>query len=374
MMTRRALLSGPVVALARPLPDEESFVALFDGRSLDGWTVREGPESAFYVRDGAITIHEGAGFPAWLRSSREYENFDFRCEFYLEGWSDSGIFLHAPEHGRNTWCGFQIKLFHHMDSPATPQSMGSIFPVVAPQKVNVRQKAWNELRVLFDWPSLKVWTNGELVQDLDVDAHPALRHRLRSGYLGISSLEYPLRFRNLRIRELPSKARWRTLHSTPADLEANWRVSEGEPNFQALGSVLRADGLGHIASKEKYADFALQMYVRGARYHNGGVLFRTAGAGNKGQRYEIQLHSVEDAHFPTGSLYGYRRAIYPRIEHEQWYLFQLFVQGKSALVRINGENVMEYGELAFLDAGYIELQAHRKNYWTEYKKVLVRPL
>jgi hypothetical protein len=49
------------------------------------------------------------------------------------------------------------------------------------------------------------------------------------------------------------------------------------------------------------------------------------------------------------------------------------VQGKSALVRINGEDVMEYGDLSFLGAGYIELQAHRKNYWTEYKQILVRP-
>ena len=373
-MTRRSLLSLPAAALAAMPADEKGFVSLFDGRTLDGWTVRDGPASAFYARGGAIVIHESAGFPTWLRSNREYENFDFRCEFYLEGWSDSGIFLHAPEHGSNTRCGFHIKLFHQVDNQPTPQSMGSIFPTVAPKKVNVRQKAWNDLRVLFDWPLLQVWTNGEQVQDLDVEAHPALRHRLRAGYLGISSLEYPLRFRNLRIRELPPRVRWRMLFASQSDLEANWRVSEGEPNFRAVGAVLRADGLGHLATKDKYTDFALQMYVRGSRYHNGGVLFRTDGAGPKGQRYEIQLHSVEDAHFPTGSLYGHRRALYPRIEHEQWYLFQLFVRGKSALVRINGEDVMEYGDLSFLGAGYIELQAHRKNYWTEYKQIVVRPL
>ena len=30
--------------------------SLFDGKSLDGWTVQHGPQSAFYVQDGAIVV------------------------------------------------------------------------------------------------------------------------------------------------------------------------------------------------------------------------------------------------------------------------------------------------------------------------------
>lgn len=93
-MNRRTFLSG---ALALPLLGqselEKGFTPLFDGRTLAGWSVEEGPESAFYVNDGAIVVHEAAGFPAWLRSSGEYENFDFRGEFFVKGWTDSGIFF-----------------------------------------------------------------------------------------------------------------------------------------------------------------------------------------------------------------------------------------------------------------------------------------
>ena len=78
--------------------------------------------------------------------------------------------------------------------------------MVAPLKVNVKNKGeWNTFRILMDWPRLRVWTNDEAVQDLDVETVPELRHRLRSGYLGLESLSYPIRFRNLRVRELPSK-------------------------------------------------------------------------------------------------------------------------------------------------------------------------
>ena len=67
-MRRRHFLA--LLPAALYADSEDGFVSLFDGRSLDGWTVREGPESAFYVKDGAIVVHEGSNFPTWLRSEK----------------------------------------------------------------------------------------------------------------------------------------------------------------------------------------------------------------------------------------------------------------------------------------------------------------
>jgi hypothetical protein len=373
-MHRRNFLAA---AAAAPLAfaqdtDETGFTSLFNGRTLDGWTVKDGPEAAFYVDDGAIVVHESAGYPAWLSSAREYENFDFRGEFFVKGWTDSGIYLHAPEHGRNMWCGMKLHIFHQVDEKPAPESMGSIFPLVAPLKVNVKIKGeWNTFRIVMDWPRLRIWTNGEPIHDLDVESVPELRHRLRAGYLGLESLSYPIRFRNLRVRELPSKVQWTPLYTAPADF-AKWHVSDGKPKFEALGAVLHSDGLGHLATNEKYRDFELQAYVRHAWHHNGGVLFRSAGQGNRGRHYEIQLHDVEGAHYPTGSLYSIKRGIYPRIQAGEWWLLQMRVKDATCLVRINGETIVEYDRLDNLDEGPIELQAHDAGKWTEYKKLLVR--
>ena len=361
-----ALLASPQDA------DEPGFIRLFDGKTLDGWSVQDGRESAFYADDGAIVVHESGGYPAWLRSSRQYENFDFRGEFFIKGWTNSGIYLHAPEHGRNMWCGMKINIFHQVDAKPAPESMGSIFPLIAPLKVNVKnQGEWNTFRILMDWPRLSVWTNGEAIHDLNVDTVPELRQRLRTGYLGLESLSYPIRFRDLRVKELPSKISWAPLYAGPQDL-GKWHVSDGKPLFQALGDVLHGDGNGHFATNEKFRDFELQMYVRHARHHNGGVMFRTEGHGSRGRHYEIQLHDVEGAHYPTGSLYSVHRGLYPRIEPEQWWLFQLRVKDAACLVRINGETVLEYDRLDNLDDGPIELQAHDPGRWTEYKQILVR--
>src|SRR5689334_15142609 len=125
MITRRELLAGAAVAPLLPASpqdaDETGFVRLFDGKTLDGWSVADGPETAFYVEDSAIVAHESAGFRAWLRSARQYENFDFRGEFFVRGWMNSGIYFHAPEHGRNIWCGFKLNIFHEVDAKPAPE-------------------------------------------------------------------------------------------------------------------------------------------------------------------------------------------------------------------------------------------------------------
>jgi hypothetical protein len=366
MIARREFLSLPLLTVFQQ--EEADFVPLRD------WVAVDAPESAFAVRGDEVEVQPHASFPAWLRTARTYQNFELRGEFLVDGWNDSGIYLHAPMHGYPTDAGMQIKIFHQPEERPNAYSCGAVFPVIAPKKVTVR-KGWNDFRILADDPVLKVWINGELVQDLHQRTHPELRDRLRSGYLGIAGASSLVRFRRLRVKELPGSEVWRILYEKPEDLEANWRPTVGTPLAQAIGGVLRLDGDGLLGTKEKFRDFYLQCYVRGCPQHNSGVIFRSAGKGtNPAYAYEIQLHPVPDAHFPTGSLYHYQRARYPRIEDEKWFLFELRVQGRDCKVRINGETVMEYGFLARTEAGFIELQAHRQGYWIEFKQIRVQEL
>ncbi|MBM3767370.1 MAG: DUF1080 domain-containing protein, partial [Acidobacteria bacterium] len=304
---------------------------------------------------------------------KQYENFEFRCEFFVRGWIDSALYLHASRHGDAQAAGFAIKLFHKAGE-IKPEGMGAIFPLIAPLRNNVRSKGeWNDLRVVFDWPRLQVWTNGEQVQDFNVESQAETAMRLRHGYLGLQSLSYPIRFRNLRVRELPSKVTWKTLYAGPGDLAANWQVEEGKAKWSELGPVLRADGLGHLASRERYKDFEFFCYVRASQFSNGGVLFRAEGSGQKPHE-EIQIHDVSGAVYPTGSLYGRRRARYVHVPPETWYPLQLIVKGPRCVVRVNGETVTDYNGLDRLEAGHILMQAHQTGKWIEYKDIRVRAI
>ena len=378
-MQRRHFLSASAALLLPQFAFSQSGSPLFNGKDLSGWHVVDGPESAFYVADGAICASPMAGWPTWISTDRQFENFDLRLEFFVAGWCDGGVYFGAPEHGVPSRCGYKINIFHAQDETPATNSMGAIFPVIAPKKVNVKSKgAWNTMRIRFDWPKLQVWVNDELVQDVDVTTNPELAHRLRRGYIGFVPLGYGHKFRNITIQELPSTDKWTVLYEKPEDIDAKWLITDNSERapvrFAGYGPVLWCDGSGNLGTKEMYDDFELHLYIRGPIEHNSGVIFRANGEPTSvAGKYEVQVHNVAEAHYPTGSLYHYKRARYPQIEDEKWYLFQMAAKGKDCWVRINGETVLEYDSLKNLKPGRIELQAHRPGKWVEFKHIWVKP-
>jgi hypothetical protein len=134
-MNRRTFLSTGclVPAAVRALQAQASgiesgFVPLFDGQSLAGWSVQDGPPSAFRVVDGAIVVDQGSNFPTWLRSDSSTRTSTSAASSFLRGWTNSGIYLHAPEHGRNTWVGMKINIFHQADATAAARIGGLDLP------------------------------------------------------------------------------------------------------------------------------------------------------------------------------------------------------------------------------------------------------
>ncbi len=84
---------------------------LFNGKDLSGW-VEEGASGAFIARDGELVLDSPKNYPSWLRSDKEYENFVLRLEYMVEGWTETGILLHAPLHGRASRAGMKVHLRH----------------------------------------------------------------------------------------------------------------------------------------------------------------------------------------------------------------------------------------------------------------------
>jgi hypothetical protein len=73
------MLAAAPAALRAQSP-EPAWTPLFDGTSLNGWSVQDGPASSFYVTEGTIAGSPASAFPAWLRSDKEYENFEFEFD------------------------------------------------------------------------------------------------------------------------------------------------------------------------------------------------------------------------------------------------------------------------------------------------------
>jgi hypothetical protein len=86
---------GPIAALLLATNAEAqsmNYVSLFDG-SLAGWTIEQTAHQNFTIDDGVLRVAAPEG---WLKSAREYSDFDLRVEFrFLSNDADSGIFIRA---------------------------------------------------------------------------------------------------------------------------------------------------------------------------------------------------------------------------------------------------------------------------------------
>jgi hypothetical protein len=202
------LLVAPLLAGA-----EKGFVELFDGKTLNGWTLvgRHGP--GYVVKDSVLVCpKEGGGN---LFTEKEYANFAFRFEFRTEPAGNNGVGVRAPLEGDAAYVGMEIQILD--DAPQyegklrPAQYHGSVYDVI-PAKRGYLKKAgeWNSEEIRAEGRRIKVTLNGTVILDADLDSvkdpevlkkHPGLaRTTGHIGFLGHDSL---LEFRNIRIKELP---------------------------------------------------------------------------------------------------------------------------------------------------------------------------
>jgi hypothetical protein len=106
---------------------EREWVSLFDGKSLEGWTVRElagKGTSKWEVKDGAI---EGSGQPSMLFSPKgHYKNFRYRAELKINDGGNSGMYIRTPVEGTFTK-GYEIQV---NSTHSDPIKTGSVYTFV----------------------------------------------------------------------------------------------------------------------------------------------------------------------------------------------------------------------------------------------------
>lgn len=189
-LTAVALLFAAASAHAA---DEEGFVSLFDGKTLEGWHVMNG--ASFVAEDGVIKLNGGRG---WLRSDKEYADFILRLELrFMKPKQDGGVFLRASEEG-----GGWPNRRYEVQSENSPR-MAKLFGAKYEQDVELTQRTlkpdgeWNEYEIKLVGPKLEVRLNGQLVTTSDSLTN------LAAGYIGLQGEGGLHEYRNIRIKPLP---------------------------------------------------------------------------------------------------------------------------------------------------------------------------
>ncbi len=189
---------------------EIGFHALFDGKSLEGWTgAGEPAEKCWSVEDGLLVCSGKPG--PWLRSDGSYGDFNVRLEYQLLEGGNSGVYVRVPEdgnhHGDNA--GIEVQV---LDDNAAKykelqpyQYTGSLYAIVpASPRVCRAPGEWNTLEIECVGTSYKVIHNGIVVINAKETDNAELAKRRLEGYLGLQNHSERVAFRNLRLAK-PSK-------------------------------------------------------------------------------------------------------------------------------------------------------------------------
>ena len=183
---------------------QEGWILLFDGKSLDKWNVTPALAKVWKVADGSIKadLSDAGGT---LLTKDTFDNFVLKVEFRAHPDINSGIILRSPAPGQKETPGYELQIRDR--NPGNYSSgdflTGSVVNVSkAPHDVKIIPNQWNTIETTVNGDHFVVMFNGKKV----ADGHDSKR---ASGHIGLQ-LAHPedvrhanLEFRNLKVRRLP---------------------------------------------------------------------------------------------------------------------------------------------------------------------------
>lgn len=208
------------IAPALHAAETDGWVALFDGKTLDGWIQKNGT-ATYRVVDDTIVGQTKEGSPnSFLCSEKEYSDFELEFEVRVHDALNSGVQIRSTtkkaENGEKFGRvnGPQVEIEASGSSGAEAAYIygeatgrGWLTPEdkLIPHK-HFQDGEWNKFRVLAKGPRFQTWINGHQISDLTdeeiLKTHPRGFIGLQVHGIGKDKGPFDVAWRNIRIREV----------------------------------------------------------------------------------------------------------------------------------------------------------------------------
>lgn len=220
LLLATSLISSPALAA------DDGWVSLFDGKSLDGWTVHSGT-ATYRVEDGAIVGKNTEGSPnTFLCTDKEYGDFELEFDVKDDDGLNSGVQIRSLVRQADVGKGKNDKAGRvygpQCEIEASPGQSGYIYGEATglgwlspePQEKDpaknqhslMKNGEWNHFRIVAKGPNIQTFINGTKVADL---THEEIYKTHSKGLIGLQvhgikpgTGPFEVRWRNLRIKEL----------------------------------------------------------------------------------------------------------------------------------------------------------------------------
>lgn len=419
------LLTAALFLLAAGAANAQGFVKLFDGKTLNGWTLVGGTGPGYIVRDGNLVVPKDGG--GNLFTEKEYKDFVFRCQFKTEPGGNNGVGIRAPLEGDAAYVGMEVQVLddsHPMYANLLPgQYCGSVYRVFAVKRGALKKAGeWNQYEISAIGPEIKIKLNGQLVTEGDVTKitdpatlleHPGCRRdRGHIGFLGHGPEE--VEFREIYVKDLskPEKDNmpptgfhalfngkdltgWKGLVApdtgppgrakmSPAQLAEEQAKADKQmrDHWKVIDGVLTYDGKGQsLCSAKDFADFEMLVDWKIEKAGDSGIYLRGSP---QVQIWDPDNHPGRPGEGSGGLYNNQKNPAGPSKRADkpigEWNRFRILMIGDKVTVHLNDvlvvnavplENYWERDKPIY-PTGQIELQHHGSI--LQFKNVYIREI
>ncbi len=201
-----SLLSAPARA------EEERWVSLFDGKTLDGWKAASESPSSFRVAEGTLACDGPRSHLFYVGPDGQatFDDFELSVDVRTRPGANSGVFFHTA-YREQGWPsqGFEVQVNNSQKQHGDYLEMkktGSLYGVRNVYKAVARDDEWFTMNVLVRRPRVQVRVNDALVVDwIEPQALPEGAPKLNRLGRGTFALQChdpgsQVSYRNLRAR------------------------------------------------------------------------------------------------------------------------------------------------------------------------------
>lgn len=149
--------------------DDEGWITLFDGSSLDGWKASENTD-AWSLADGILTANGKRSHLFYMGDATPFKNFELKVEVMAKNKSNSGVFIHTKWQD-DGWPsqGYEIQV---NNTHGDPQKTGGIYAVAKVLEAPAADDEWFTLRVRVEGKRIQTWCNDKLLVDYTEPENP----------------------------------------------------------------------------------------------------------------------------------------------------------------------------------------------------------
>ena len=194
----------------------EGWVSLFDGKTLNGWSMTGKPEG-WVVEDGCILcINQGGRY---LYTLDQYGDFVLSIDFKIEAGANSGVFLRWTDLNDPVQTGIEIQILDtYGNEPPRKNDCGAIYDMVAPTRNTCKPAGqWNTAVITCDDNIIAVELNDEKIAEMDLNLwtepgkspdgtgnkfKQAYKDMARKGRIGLQDHGGKVWFRNIKLKPI----------------------------------------------------------------------------------------------------------------------------------------------------------------------------